>query len=374
MDRDRMVEEFTHLIRIDSPGLRERHVALAVEAMLRGMGVTPYYDRAGDAIGGDCGNLIARLPATAAGLPTVLINAHLDTVAPSEGICPVISGDTMHSGGDTILAADNKAGVVILLEVVRALVSSSAPRGEVIALFTVAEEIGLLGAMHLDYNDIRADVAYVMDGGRGIGRMTTAAPYANRMAYTVRGKAAHAGVCPEQGINAIVAAGIGVAKMRLGRLDEETTANIGVIHGGTATNIVPAEVHVRGEARSHDLAKLLAQTEHMAGCMQESAEAIGAQVEIDAGRSYDGFAVPDDSSVVRWASQAATSLGFEPATDRGGGGSDANVFNAHGIPAVIMSTGASGAHALEEQLCITEMVDSARWLFKTVETAQGGRR
>ncbi len=366
MNRDEMVERFIQLVQIYSPSKHERQVAEAVEETLRGLGLAPYYDAAGAAIDGDCGNLIAKLPATEPGRPTVMLNAHLDTVEPSRNIRPVIEDDFIRSAGDTILGADDKAGVVIILEVLRALAAEDLARGEVVAVFTVAEEIGLLGAQNLDFGQVHADVAYVMDGGQTTGKMTTAAPYANRMVYTVRGKAAHAGVCPEQGINAIVAASRGIAAMRLGRLDEETTANIGLIQGGTATNIVPDRVVASGEARSHDLQKLTEQTEHMARCMTQAAEQMGAEVEIEQSRSYDGFAIPDSAPIVQWASAAAQRLGHTPCTERGGGGSDANIFNAHGIPAVILSTGARDAHTLQESLCISEMVQAARWLLETI--------
>jgi len=364
--RDRMVAKFINFVQIDSPGKAEREMAEAVQQALVDLGLRPYYDEVGSAIGGNCGNLIARLPATADGLPTVMLNAHLDTVAPSQDIRPVIEDDIIRSSGETILGADDKAGVVIILEVLRALVADNAPRGELIALFTVAEEIGLLGAINLDYSQVQADVAYVMDGGPTVGKMTTAAPYANRMVYTVKGKAAHAGVCPEQGINSILAASKGIAKMTLGRMDDESTANIGLIDGGTATNIVPEQTVATGEARSHSLQKLTDQTEHMAQCMREGAEGIGAEVEIEETRSYDGFAIPDSAPAVQWASAAAEALGFVPQTERGGGGSDANIFNAHGISAIIMATGARDPHTLQETLCISEMVDSARWLLETV--------
>jgi tripeptide aminopeptidase len=369
VDQQRMIDQFLQLIAIDSPGRAEREVAAVLEAMLRDLGLEPHYDDAGAAIGGDCGNLIARLPATAPGLPSLLLCAHMDTVSPSQAIRPVFDGEIIRSCGDTILGADDKAGIVVILEVLRALAGDDRPRGEVIAAFTVAEEIGLLGAGELDIAALGAHAAFVLDGGRTPGSMAVGAPYADRMVYTIRGEAAHAGCNPQQGISSIMAASRGIANMRVGRIDDETTANVGIIHGGRATNIVPPLTTVHAEARSHDEAKLVAQAAHMAQSMTEGARSVGAELEIDHTRSYDGFLVSDDAPVVQWASAAARELGYAPCGERGGGGSDANVFNARGLPAIIVSTGAADAHSLTESLSIPDMVAGARWLLQSILVA-----
>ncbi|MCD6350673.1 MAG: M20/M25/M40 family metallo-hydrolase [Armatimonadetes bacterium] len=365
-DRQRMVEEFVELARIASLSKKEKAMAEAVAAKLRELGLEPEFDSAGEAIGGEVGNLIAHLPATQEGLPRLMFNAHLDTVAPGEGIEPVVEGDRISSAGDTIVAADDKCGVVAALETVRCLMEENLAHGGVDVVFTIAEEIGLYGAKHLDYSRVGAELAYVLDGGEQPGCITRAAPYANSINFTVRGRAAHAGVCPEQGINALQAAAKGIACMNLGRLDERSTANVGVIEGGKAPNIVPDLCVVQGEARSHDEARLEAQTEHMVECMERAAEEFGAKVEPQIQRSYNGFFLDDNDPVVALAAKAAQALGLEPQLEIGGGGSDANIFNEHGLPAVIISTGAASVHTTQEYVHIPTMVQAADWLLQIV--------
>ncbi len=366
VDRERMIEEFVELARIPSLSKREGAMAKAVIERLAAMGVEATTDRAGEAIGGEVGNVIAHVPATAEGLPCLLLNAHIDTVSPGEGIEPVVDGDIIYSAGETITAADDKCGVVVLLETLRNILEQRLPHGGLDVVLTVAEEIGLQGAKNLDYGWITADMAYVLDGGEEADCITRAAPYANSINFTVRGKAAHAGVCPEKGVNAIQVAGRAMAAMRLGRVDEETTANIGVICGGEAANIVPARCYLEGEARSHDESKLRAQTDHMVKCMNEAAAEAETQVEVDLKRSYNGFRLEATEPVVALAIEAARALGGEPKLRIGGGGSDANIFNEHGLPAVILATGAADVHTTNERASVPIMVRCAEWLVEIV--------
>jgi len=366
-----MMAEFVELAQIDSLSKHESAMAEAVMAKLRALGLGASTDGAGEALGGDVGNVISHVPATADGLPCLMLNAHLDTVKPGTGIEPVVEGDRIRSAGDTIVAADDKCGVAVMMEALRSVIEEGLPHGGLDLVFTVAEEIGLHGAKHLDYSRLTAQMAYVLDGGEEAGCITRAAPYANSVNFTVRGKAAHAGVCPERGVSAIQVAARGVACMTLGRIDEETTANVGVIEGGEASNIVAARCFLDGEARSHDEAKLRAQTDHMVRCMREAAEGTGAQVEIDLQRSYNGFRLEAEDPVVALALAAAANLGVEPRLHIGGGGSDANVFNERGIPAVILATGAAEVHTSNEHASIPTMLHCARWLVEIVRRLPG---
>jgi tripeptide aminopeptidase len=366
IDRDRMISEFVELARIPSLSRREGAMAEALMQRLEALGISATTDATGEAIGGEVGNVIAHVPATAAELPCLMLNAHIDTVGPGEGIEPVVEDERIASSGETIVGADDKCGVVILLEVVRCIIEERIPHGGLDLVFTVAEEIGLHGAKHLDYSKLRARMAYVLDGGQEAGVITRAAPYANSIKFTVRGRAAHAGVCPEKGVNAIRVAAAGIAAMRLGRLDDETTANIGVIRGGEASNIVPEHCYIEGEARSHDEQKLRSQTDHMVKCMQAAAASAGAQVEIDLQRSYNGFCLGESDPVVALAVAAARSLGVEPKLRVGGGGSDANIFNEHGIPAVILATGAAEVHTTSEYVSIPTMIQCGQWLVQVL--------
>jgi len=328
------------------------------------------FDTAHTAVAGEVGNLIARLDATATDRPALMLQSHMDTVTPGEGIEPVVEGDTIRSAGATILGADAKAGICVILSALRQVVAEGIDHGALYAVFCIAEETGLHGAFHLDWSKVHCDYCFVFDGGKEPGTMTTAAPSAYKLTFQVQGRASHAGVRPEAGISAIQVAANAISRMRLGRIDDETTANIGVIEGGQARNIIPDLCTMLGEARSHDEAKLEAQLGHMRMCLEHAAAEQGAELlppEVSA--SYRRFALADEAPIVQIGWRAAQAAGFEPSTERGGGGSDANVFNERGVPAVICATGAQGAHTLDESLGIDAMVGCARWLVEIIRGA-----
>lgn len=371
IDRQAMIDEFCELVRIPSLSGREGRVAAVLADRLRDMGLAVELDAAHEAIGGEVGNIIARLPATDPARPTLMLQSHMDTVAPGEGIEPQVGDSYITGAGDTILGADAKAGVTVILHALREVIAADIPHGELQVVLCISEETGLLGALHLDYERISPDYCFVFDGGKQPGRMTTAAPSAFKMTFQVRGLAAHAGVRPEAGISAIRVAAEGISRMKLGRIDHETTANIGVIEGGKARNIVPDLCTVLAEARSHDEGKLERQVAHMTMCLQHAAAEHGAELlEPDIAASYRRFALADDAPVVQIARRAAEALGFEPVTEVGGGGSDANVFNERGIPAVICATGSEHAHTLDERLEIDAFVGCAQWLVEIIRTAE----
>lgn len=370
IDAQAMVKEFDELIRIDSLSGQEAAVAAVVEAKLQAMGLGVQRDRAHEPIGGNTGNVIGILPATDPALPTIMLNAHLDTVAPGCGIEMECRGDEICSISETILGADDKAGITVILTALREIIGEGIPHGELQVVFTIAEEVGLHGAQGLDYSLVSPRFALVFDGGRDIGTMTVGAPSAAKLTWRVRGVAAHAGVCPEKGTNAIQIAAQAIAQMKLGRLDSETTANIGNIAGGMARNIVPELCEVEGEARSHDEAKLQAQIDHMRQCFVEALAAHpAASFEEEVDSSYRSFRLSETDQVVQVATAAAQRLGLPVKYEVGGGGSDANVFNERGIPSVICSTGACDPHALTETCSINGMKQSAEWLVEMVSGA-----
>ena len=365
--RDLLIETFLRLVRTPSVTGHECAVADLVEKYLTDLGLTVTRDRAHETCEAECGNLFALLPGTIPDQPVLMLNAHLDTVVHEGGIEPVVEGGFIRSGGDTILGADDKAGVALVLLALRRIIEEKLSHGDIWAVFTVAEETGLWGAQNLDFSLLQPwpELGYVLDGGRQPGKMTTAAPSSYSLDVTFTGCAAHAGVCPEQGVSAILAAARGLSALHLGRLDPETTANVGVISGGSARNIVPERCHLRAEARSHSEPKLAAQIAHMSACLREAARLTGAQVEIVAERSYTAFALADDSPVVQRAAQAARRLGLDPVSERGGGGSDANIFNEHALPSLMMATGALDVHTPPEQLNIPASLQCLEWLTET---------
>ena len=256
VNQERLVSTFLDLVKIEGKSKEERKVADYVKQQLHQIGLAGIEDNTGSKITGNCGNLICHLPATTKDLPSWLLLVHLDTVVPCAGVKPVIKESVIYSSGDTILGADDRSGVSILIELAQGIIERKIPHNDLWLVFTVAEEVGLLGSTHLNYKEIKVDYGLVLDSTGEPGRITVRQPSSKTIDATFFGKAAHAGVCPEKGINAIQMAAWAISQIPLGRLDEETTATIGLISGGQARNIVPERAEIKGGARSHNPEKL----------------------------------------------------------------------------------------------------------------------
>ncbi|HKA60807.1 MAG TPA: M20/M25/M40 family metallo-hydrolase [Methylomirabilota bacterium] len=374
IDAARLKEEFIELTSISSPSKWEGTIARRLEAILKNMGASVEVDGAGEQVGGNTGNLLARFPGNAPGAPPFLLSGHMDTVGPAETIHPVVEGDVVRTDGTSVLGGDDKAGVVAILEAIRTLRERAIPHGDIEVVLTICEEYGLLGAKHFDTGRLRAKRGLVLDVD-GVCELITRAPAANRLTFTVHGLAAHAGICPEQGMSAIQIASEAIAAMRLGRLDAETTANLGVIQGGLAGNIVPASLTVRGETRSLSLEKLEAQTAHMRQCFDEAAARhavrVGdrdhrARVETQVDRQYSRLDVRDDAGIVRLVQSAARAVGRTCATRGTGGGSDANVFAERGIEIANLACGMREIHTVNEWVDVRDLVLTAGLVLETV--------
>jgi tripeptide aminopeptidase len=364
----RLVEDFLELVKIDASPGNERAVADRVKEKLTELGLTVEEDQAGKAIQGNCGNLIASLTGDMGSIP-LFFAAHMDRVKPGDGIEPAISGRMIHSTGDTVLGADDIVAVAAMLEAVRVIKEDGLGHGPLEFIFTVAEEMGLRGSRQLDISDIRADGGFILDGDGPVGTITHQGPTKYTFNAKVRGRAAHAAINPAQGVSAILVAAEAVAHMRLGQIDAATTANIGTIHGGTAVNIVPENVEITGEARSLDAAKAEAQLQHMREAIEAAAEKYGAIAEINAEKSYEGFAISRDDPLVKLAEQAACAGGIEPRLKTSVGGSDANIFNANGKKALNMGVAFQQIHSSKEHILIDDMVLLARYILLIISTA-----
>ncbi len=361
INRDRLVSTFLELVQIDSPSGQEEEIARHLMAELNGLDVPVVRDQTG--------NVIGRLAGEG---PPILLSAHIDTVGPGQDVKPFIKGGIITSDGTTILGGDDKSGVAVILEVLRVLAEQGSPRPPLEVALTVREEIGLKGAKGLDLSTLRAKEGIVLDSGGEIGAIVVSAPSQYKLKAIVHGKAAHAGAEPEKGINAIVVASEAIAAMPLGRIDEETTANIGRIQSGTATNIVPDRAEIAGEARSRNEDKLEAQMQAMTEALEKAASQHGATVEIDVDRSYSAFQLGEEDDIVRRAVAAAKTLGLTPALVPSGGGSDANIFNAGGIVTINISTGMDKVHTTEERITVADMVKSAEFLLAILGLEVGG--
>ncbi len=278
----------------------------------------------------------------------------------------VFDGKTIKTDGKTILGADDKAGVAVMCELARVLSKNSFPHGPIELLFSVAEEPGLLGLKHLDFSMLKGKAALVLDSNNHVGSVVTAAPSAIHITARVRGKAAHAGIEPEKGVNSISIASAAIAGMKIGRIGQRTTANIGIINGGKATNIVPEETVVKGEARSFSEKKLAQQIAHMKEQFLKHAKIQGGKVKIETAREFTTFSVPEKDPVVRLALAAARKLRRKTAVLESCGGSDANVLNEKGIRSVILGLGYKNPHTERESIPVNSLYAAADWVLEIV--------
>jgi tripeptide aminopeptidase len=375
INQERLKNFLIELIKIDSLSGKERDVAMRLKREMEELGATVSIDDAGEKVGGNVGNLIAHFSGNVQESQPLLLSAHMDTVVPGEGIVPILDGDILHTDGRTVLGGDDKSGVAIICEVLRVVKENRLSCSDVDVVFTICEEAGLIGAKCLDVTKLRARTGLVLDSD-SVGFLSTKAPAANRIEFRVHGLAAHAGMCPEKGINAIQVAAEGIAQMRLGRIDHETTANLGLVEGGMAVNIVPNQVILRGQARSHSEEKLNWQTEQMTNCLKEAAarhvleldgKQYAATVDAKIERDYDCMDVPDSAPIVKLVHAAAKKLNLEVKTLATGGGCDANVLNQKGLVVANLSTGMREIHTVKEWLDLRDLDVAAQMVLEIVK-------
>jgi len=381
INKKRLAETFKFLVEIDSVSKEEGVIANEIKKILESMGAETFVDNAGDKIGGNTGNLIAKFKGNTQA-PPLLLNAHMDTVEPGRGVSAVLENGTFTSDGTTILGADDKSAIAILLETLNILKENDLPCGPLELVFTVCEEIGLQGAKHLDLSAVAATYGFALDATDTEG-IVTRAPSANHIEFTIHGKDAHAGAAPEKGINAISLASKAIAKLELGRIDQETTCNIGIIEGGIATNIVPNLVKVKGEVRSHDEEKLDKITNKIVSSFNEVIENYKKvspndglpRVEINIKKDFPRTHIPDDHPVIKLATRAAENLGRKMKTKTTGGGADANIFFEKGIFTGVLGTGMRDMHTVRESVKLEDMVRTAELLLEIIRLhSQGGQK
>lgn len=375
INQERIRNLLLEFVQIDSHSRKERDIAERIKAYCEEMGAEVEIDDAGEKVGGNSGNVIARFKGTIPGAEPIMMSAHMDTVVPGEGVKPIVEGDIIRSDGTTVLGGDDKSGCAVIIETIRCLKEQGIPHTDIEALFSICEEVGLLGAKNLDTSRLRARYGIVFDSDDP-GFLFTKGPSSNHLEITVRGLESHAGVAPEQGISAIRVAAEAISAMKLGRIDAETTANIGVIQGGMATNIIPNLVAIKGEARSLSDAKLDAQTKHMVECFEEAAarhevtvdgKTTRATVEARVDREYSSMDVSDNSHIVQLVLKAASRLGQQVQTMASGGGCDANVFNRKGIECANLGTGMRAIHTVNEWLDVKDMYASAEMTLEILK-------
>ncbi len=374
INEDRVRNYFLDLVRIDSESRKERDIAFKLKADLEALGAEVSIDNADEKVRGNVGNLVAVFPGQQRSAPPILLSAHMDTVSPGQGVRPVVEGTIVRTDGGTILGGDDKSGLAAIMEALRTIKEQGLSTGDIEIVFTICEEKGLLGAKYLDVSPLKSKYGLVLDATE-VGTLYVKGPAANHLQWTVHGLEAHAGVSPEKGLSAIKIASEAIAAMRLGRIDEETTANIGVINGGIATNIIPNQVVIHGEARSHDEGKLASQTDHMSKCLEDAAaryvlELDGARyvgrIEPHIERAYDRMNVPEDSTIVKLLKEAASKTGINVILGTTGGGCDANVFNGKGLLIANLGTGMRDIHTVKESIDLRDIATTARLVLEVV--------
>ncbi len=375
INEQRMIKHLMDIIRIDSPSRRERNVAIRLEEEMKDLGAECFYDDAGDKVGGDTGNLIVKVPGTKKNAPPFFLCSHMDTVSPGEGIKPIVQDGIMRSDGTTILGSDDKSGVSIIVEALRSLRENDIPHSDIEVAFTICEEIGLLGAKFLDTSSFKSSYGIVLDSSTP-QRLVLRCPCSDIMDVKIHGVEAHSGLCPENGISAVEVLSDAISRMKLGRIDHETTANIGKVNGGSAINIVPGLVEVKAEARSHDPEKLDVQIQHMRECFIEAAqsrelfldeERLCARAEIKTERVYPVMNVSPQANVTKLVLKATENLHHDIELHTSGGGCDANYINEKGIECVNLGTGMYELHTVNEYLMIDEFRRSAEIVFETIK-------
>ena len=311
--------------------------------------------------GSDTGNIIARFPGTVPSAPTIMLCSHMDTIGPTEGMVPQLRDGCIYSNGETVLGADDKAGIAVIISTIEHMKEQGIAHGPLEVVFTVQEEPGLRGATHLNA-DLKADFGYILDGDGPVGTIINRAPAKIDLDFIVSGQAAHAGICPEQGVNAIVAAASAVSRIQSGRIDDETTSNFGMFTGGTLRNVVADRAEVGVEVRSGDNTKLERETDKIVEAFEAATQEAGARLEFTRNYAFRAFNIPLDHTAVVRARQAAESLGIEPVMWASGGGLDANVFNGRGLSCVALGLGIEDPHSPSEYIPVSQLEEGVRFL------------
>ncbi|ELK45098.1 M20/M25/M40 family metallo-hydrolase [Halobacillus sp. ACCC02827] len=367
INKERLLEEFLELVQIDSETGQEAEISRVLKDKFEALGLEVLEDNAAEETGHAANNLICNWKGTKEGVDTIYFTSHMDTVVPGNGVNPSVEDGYIITDGTTILGADDKAGLAAILEAIRSIEENKVEHGDIQFVITVGEESGLVGAKALDSTLLKAKFGYAIDSDGQVGNIIIAAPTQAKINAVVKGKTAHAGVAPEKGVSAITLASRAIAKMPLGRIDDETTANIGRFEGGQKTNIVCDHVEILAEARSLNPAKMEEQVEKMKQAFLETAEEMDGDVELDVQVMYPGYKQAAGDEVVEVARAAAKRIGRESELLTSGGGSDANVIAGHGIPTVNLSVGYEEIHTTNERMPVGELEKIAEYVTAIVE-------
>ncbi len=371
VNEEHLLQEFIELVAVPCPSKDEKAVAELIMAKLRALGLQPEMDDANKATGGTCGNVWVTIPGNAAGAKRVLFEAHMDSVAPTTGTTVIREDGVLRSDGTTTLGGDDKVGCASMLELARILVQHpEVKHGDVQLLFTISEEIGCLGVVHMDRSRIASDYGYCLDIGGTPGEITYAAPKLYDINVTIKGKAAHAGIAPEEGINAIMLAADALhALPAYGRIDDQLTMNIGVFNAGVGSNIVCPEATFTIDMRSLDVPRLEQFKDDTIATIQRVVEAGGGKASFEVIEGCPAVNLDPEHDCIKLAARAAESEGMHVELKVTGGCADGNFLCGYGLPCALLATGMSNVHTTEEYLREVDLYDTARWALAIVEEA-----
>jgi tripeptide aminopeptidase len=371
----RLVDNFIKLVKIDSESFDEKNVSIELKNQLEKLGGKIKMDNAGEKIGGNCGNMFVKFDGDLKA-DMILLTSHMDTVKPGKGINPIIDGDIIKTDGKTVLGSDDKSGIAAIIEAITSIKETKTPHRSFEVVLTVAEEQGVMGTKHIDASLIESKMGFALDDHE-VGGFTISAPAKSSVNVVINGLESHAGVEPENGISSIVCAAKAISRMKLGRIDDSTTANIGTFIAQFATNVVPNKVEIKSEARSLYMDRLHKQIDHMKQCYLDAAKEMTievegqkkeAKVDFDIDQSYESFIVSEKDKIYQLAKKATEKFGLKPSFKPGLGGSDANHFNRHGIKVIMMGTGMDKVHTKSEHIKISELSKCAD-LLKIILTS-----
>ena len=369
IDEKRLIDLFLELARIKSPSGDEKEIVERIAGILTGLGLEVYIDDSGKKYGSNSGNITAFFKGSSGdGRQPIFLGAHLDTVRIDGEIEPVMENGIIKNKFDYILGGDDKVAAAAIIEVLRTIRENSIPVGDIYTIFTISEEIGVVGARYIDMDKVKARYGFVFDAHGDVGTIYNQAPYQDSIDAEFTGKAAHAGIEPEKGINSIKAAAAAISMIDSGRIDHETTCNIGKISGGQARNIVPEKTNIIMEARSLDGQKLKKVMDSMVNALKKAAKDTGARLDYKLYREYDGFKIGEDEPPLKAAIFALKKLGIRPIISSTGGGSDINIFNAKGKRAVNLSSGMEDVHTSTEYVKTEQLEMLAKLVLEICNT------
>lgn len=367
VNEERLLNLFLELAKINGPSMKEQPVADYLVKALTELGFTLEFDNAHKKFNGEVGNLIAWKEGTDSSIPPLFFSTHMDTVLPTENLKPVIKDGVIYSDGTTILGADDRAALAAYLEGVLAIIESGVPHGPIELILTVNEQPGLVGATHMDYSKAKSKVGYIFDSSGDVGQIILKGPYSSRIWMEVQGKTAHIALNAEEGNSAFLIAAEGLLDMKLGTIDEETLANIGILEGGELTSIIPGSVTVAGEVRSFSKEKLELQLKHMEEVMQKAAKKNGGNVHIRIEKKYSGFDIPKDHVLTKTVESASFNINVKPYLTETLGGADTNVLNENGLICLTLGNGFQNIHSYRECISIENLLNTGRLTVALIE-------